>query len=62
MEIIIKGGNEHDDQNDIKFDVDSENISMWQGDDFIMLFDETMARRMIKAIKKSAKHLGWDLS
>lgn len=61
MKIVIKDADELR-GDDISVDTDDEDISIWQGDDLIMMFDAQMARKVIKAIKKGAKHLGWDLS
>lgn len=40
---------------------DAENIQIYQEADMVMIFNERMARKFIKAIKKSAKELGWDV-
>ena len=42
---------------DIVVDVDAENISLWQKEDLIMLFDAKMSRKTIKAIKKGMREL-----
>ena len=48
-------------------DRDAESIMIWQKDDlvspedFVMLFNAKMARKLIKAIKKQAKELGWEV-
>lgn len=46
---------------DIVVDVDAENISLWQKEDLVMLFDAKMARETIKAIRKASKKLGWEV-
>jgi hypothetical protein len=44
---------------------DAESILIYQQDgdhgedDMVMLFDEKFARKFVKAIRKSAKELGW---
>jgi hypothetical protein len=47
---------------------DDESIIIWQEDgydaeepDLVMLFNAKMARKFIKAIRKSAEELGWEV-
>jgi hypothetical protein len=47
-------GSEH-----IVVESDAENISIWQKEDLIMLFDAKMARKFVKAIKAAMDDLGW---
>jgi len=53
--VYSKGGDEH-----IKVENDAEDISIWQGEDLVMLFNAKMARKFIKAIKASMKELNWN--
>jgi hypothetical protein len=44
----------------------AEHITIWQSDegeekDMVVIFDAKMARKMIKAIRKAAKEIGWDI-
>ncbi len=52
--VYSKGGQEH-----IRVENDAEDISIWQGEDFVMLFNAKMARKFIKAIRASMEDLGW---
>lgn len=55
--------------NDVQTSVenDDESIMIWQSDDprqdrdLVMLFNAKMARKFIKAIRESAKELGWEV-
>jgi hypothetical protein len=38
---------------------DAEDIQIFQEDSMVMIFNERQARKVIKAIRKSAKELGW---
>ena len=46
---------------------DAETITIRQSEeefgenDMVMMFDEKFARKLIKAIRKSAKELGWEV-
>jgi hypothetical protein len=57
MRKVVKSPKE---QEDLIVENDAEDISLWQGEDLIMLFDAKMARKAIKAIKKSMRELGWE--
>jgi hypothetical protein len=51
-----KGGEEN-----LIVENDAEDISLWQGGDLLMIFNAKMARKTIKAIRKSAEQLGWEV-
>ena len=36
-------------------------INLWQDEDFIMLMNERQTRKVVKAIRKAAKELGWEV-
>lgn len=36
-------------------------INLWQDEDFIMLMNERQARKVVKAIRKAAEELGWEV-
>jgi hypothetical protein len=38
-----------------------ESICIWQEEDLVMLFNERMARKTIRALKKAAKEFGWEV-
>jgi hypothetical protein len=38
---------------------DAEDIQIFQEDSMVMIFNERQARKIIKAIRKSAEELGW---
>jgi hypothetical protein len=43
-----------------------DDITIWQSDegeekDMVVIFDAKMARKMIKAIRKAAEELGWEV-
>jgi hypothetical protein len=38
---------------------DAEDIQIFQEDSMVMIFNERQARKIIKAIRKSAKELDW---
>ena len=40
---------------------DAEDIQIFQEDSMVMIFNERQARRVIKAIRKAAKELGWEV-
>jgi hypothetical protein len=40
---------------------DAEDIQIFQEDSMVMIFNERQARKIIKAIRKSAKELGWEV-
>ncbi len=45
----------------ISVENDAEDIQIFQENDMVMIFNERMARKFIKAVKKSAKELGWEV-
>lgn len=58
MQIIVRS---EDVKMRITVENDAENIQIYQEADMVMIFNERMARKFIKAIKKSAKELGWEV-
>lgn len=40
---------------------DVEDIQIYQEESMVMIFSERQARKVIKAIRKSAKELGWEV-
>jgi hypothetical protein len=48
-----------DKRQNILVENDAEDIQIFQEDSMVMIFNERQARKIIKAIRKSAKELGW---
>lgn len=40
---------------------DAEDIQIFQEESMVMIFNGRQARKVIKAIRKSAKELGWEV-
>ena len=58
MQTIIKSDG---DKENIRVQNDAEDIAIYQERDLVMIFNERLARKFIKAVKKSAKELGWEV-
>jgi hypothetical protein len=48
-----------DKRQNILVENDAEDIQIFQEDSMVMIFNERQARKIIKAIRKSAKELCW---
>ena len=48
-----------DKRQNILVENDAEDIQIFQEDSMVMIFNERQARKIIKAIRKSAIELGW---
>ena len=62
MEKVIKSDAR---THNVTIETDVDSICIWQDGEedkqLIMLFNERMARKTIKALKKAAKKMGWEV-
>lgn len=50
-----------DESQNILVENDAEDIQIYQEESMVMIFNARQARKVIKAIKKAAKELGWEV-
>lgn len=50
-----------DESQNILVENDAEDIQIYQEESLVMIFNARQARKVIKAIRKAAKELGWEV-
>jgi hypothetical protein len=49
------------DREKVEVSEDGENITIWQGADLVMIYNEEQAKLFVGAIKACASELGWEV-